>query len=259
MKKIILSALLAGVTTGLAFASSAQALDPSKYSAGIALGWGAQDKTTYETNLASDTTLLEKGVNTFTTNGYITQKTFPTVDFRLGYNVNYFLQLGLNALYTHKLESAPDPINIWNKIPAPTKIVSLYMKTQENLFDVMVRAHFYSPESSMGTALFTGPSAGWESSKLKLGFALNAQAKEELQEAKKRKNTAILGWDLGIAQTVSKSETSIELMGTILADMKKEYVSAEFDTGASGLIDKGTLTQKLRPAGRLSIAVKQCF
>jgi len=256
MKKIILSALLAG-TTALA-ASSALALDPSKYSVGIALGWGIQDKTTYDTNLIGATTIAPQGkINTFATDNYITQKSFPTVDLRLGYNVNSFLQLGLNALYTHKLESTPQDFRV-NTFATPL-YSSFGMKTQENLFDVMVRAHFYSPESSMGTALFTGPSAGWESSKLKLATGTTAKTlPEAFVEANKRKNTAILGWDMGIAQTLNKAGTSVEVMGSIVADMKKEYKADDFK-GDGGLPAGGTLTQKIRPAARISIAVKQSF
>jgi hypothetical protein len=167
MKKIIISALLAG-STALA-ASSALALDPCKYSAGLGLGWSIQDKATY--NIKSD----DNAAVTFTSNKYGFQKGFPNIDLKLGYNVNSYLQIGVNALYTNKIEN-----------DAMTFVTAKLFKTQESFINVAARAHFYSPETSNGTSMFMGPNVGWQNTKMKVALAEGQGSFDDYKDSKRK-------------------------------------------------------------------------
>ena len=247
MKKLIISALLA--TTAFA-ASSALALDACKYNVGLGVSWGMQNKPSFLTAnfsvpKADGTvdTLLNYNASSF---GY--QKGFPGVDLRLGYNVNSSIQLGLNASYINDMQ-----LNA-SKYDAT---VGSSITMDESLIKVMARAHFYSPETSTGTALFMGPNAGWQSSSLTIALA-NTAAVDNLLVATtvtNRKNTFVFGFDLGLSQSVNNSGTSLELMATLMNVPKVTYAVGDFPTPAAKL----TFVRNSDVQGSLALGLKQNF
>jgi len=174
MKKYILSAILAGTTALVA--SPALALDPCKYSVGVSLGWSAAGKTTYTTNIVGyDPTATTGGFitsvapNNITMNKYTVQKGFPKFDLRLGYNVNSFMQLGVNFAYTNNLETNDNTFMLGANPTGVNYLGNIVMK--DTILDILIKGHFYTAESCTGTSMFMGPSLGWQhtSSKLTLG------------------------------------------------------------------------------------------
>jgi len=264
MKKYILSAILAG-TTALA-ASSALALEPCKYSAGVGLGWTVGGKNTYTSNIQKDNTLpaVSTGSNYDMTAGkYSMQKGFPKADLRLGYNVNSFLQVGVNASWTNNLESENTMYTSYSA--ASGTVGSLKVLTKERIIDVLARAHFYSAESSTGTAMFMGPSLGYQNTATNLsltyipvaagvpGTAVVLLDSKDLP----KKNGFSVAFDAGIAQNIGRSGTSVELMATLKADMKREFTAS--DLGLTNATTAPIFNQKARPLGILSLAIKQSF